>query len=403
MTNTAKIAKARIQSVDFLRGLVIAIMALDHVRDYVSNVRFDPLDLDQTNAALFLTRWITHFCAPVFIFLAGTSAGFQRHAGKQGKELSMFLLKRGIWLVILELTFVKLGWMFDVRLFVGYHFLQVIWAIGISMIAMAVLVWLPLRAIAAIGLIMVVGHNLLAPIDATVMAGLAQGGPFPTATTFSDGLWLFLHMNGAIPVGPTIAFVAYPVVPWIGVMALGYVFAELYQQVDTRRQSLLLKLGIGTAALFFILRAINLYGDPSHWAIQDDAVKTVLSFLNVTKYPPSLLFLLMTLAPAFILLSVSENWRGKAFEVFVTFGRVPLFFYVIHIYAAHFAAVILAMAQGNGAASAMTFFVFFPPEHGVGLLGVYLFWIVIVVGLYFPSRWFAGVKKRSKKWWMSYL
>jgi uncharacterized membrane protein len=403
MTSDSKIARSRIQSVDFLRGLVIVVMALDHVRDYVSNVGYNPLDLDQTNAALFLTRWITHFCAPVFIFLAGTSAGFQRHAGKQGKELSMFLLKRGIWLVILELTVVKLGWMFDVRLFVGYHFLQVIWAIGISMIAMAALVWLPLRAIAAIGVVMVVGHNLLAPVDATVMAGLTQGGPFPAATTFSDGVWLLLHMNGAIPVGPTVAFIAYPIVPWVGVMALGYVFAEFYQQEAARRQSLLLKLGIGLAVLFFVLRATNFYGDPSHWEIQSDAIKTFLSFLNVTKYPPSLLFLLMTLAPASIILSVSENWRGKAFDVLVTFGRVPLFFYVIHIYIAHLAAVLLAMAQGNGAASAMTFFAFLPSGHGVGLLGVYLFWIVIVAGLYFPSRWFAGVKKRSKKWWMSYL
>ena len=228
MTSTARLAKARIQSVDFLRGLVIAIMALDHVRDYISNVGFNPLDLDQTNVALFLTRWITHFCAPVFIFLAGTSAGFQRHAGKQGKELSMFLLKRGIWLVILELTFVKLGWMFDIKLFIGYHFLQVIWAIGISMIVMAALVWLPLRAIAAIGIVMVAGHNLLAPIDAAVMAGLAQGGPFPTATSFSDALWLFLHMNGAIPIGPTVAFIAYPIIPWVGVMALGYVLSLIH-------------------------------------------------------------------------------------------------------------------------------------------------------------------------------
>lgn len=403
MPSTVKLANARIQSVDFLRGLVIAIMALDHVRDYVSNVSYSPLDLDQTNAALFLTRWITHFCAPVFIFLAGTSAGFQRHAGKQGKELSMFLLKRGVWLVILELTFVKLAWMFDLKLFVGYHFLQVIWAIGISMIAMAALVWLPLRAIAAIGVIMVFGHNLLTPVDAAVMAGLAQGGPLPTATSIGDGLWLFLHMNGAIPIGPTLAYIAYPVVPWIGVMALGYVFAEFYRQDDARRQSLLLKIGIGTAALFLVLRAINLYGDPFPWALQDDAVSTVLSFLNVTKYPPSLSFILMTMAPAFILLSVSEKWRGKAFDVFVTFGRVPLFFYVIHLYAAHLAAVLLAAAQGNGAASTMTFFIFFPPEHGVGLVGVYLFWIAIVVGLYFPCRWFADVKKRSKKWWMSYL
>lgn len=403
MTNTERKTKTRIQSIDFLRGLVIVIMALDHVRDYVSVVRFDALDLNQTNMALFFTRWITHFCAPVFIFLAGTSAGFQRHAGKQGKALSMFLLTRGLWLIFLELTVVKLGWMFDLRLVVGYHFLQVIWVIGLAMVALAGLVWLPLRAIAAIGIVMIVGHNLLAPIDAAVLSGLAQGGPFPSATSFSDALWLVLHMQGAIPIGPTIAFIAYPAIPWIGVMALGYAFAELYHLEDTRRQQLLLKLGIGATALFFVLRAINIYGDPSQWTLQDSAIKTALSFINVTKYPPSLLFLLMTLGPALVLLSVSERWRGKAFNVFVIFGRVPLFFYIIHIYAAHLVAVLLAAAQGNNASSAMTFFVFFPKEHGVDLLGVYLFWIIIVVALYFPCRWFAGVKKRSSARWISYF
>ncbi len=403
MGDEVKKAKTRVQSVDFLRGLVIAIMALDHVRDYVTNVRFDPLDIDQTDPALFLTRWITHFCAPVFIFLAGTSAGFQAQAGKQGKELSMFLLTRGVWLVFLELTVVKMGWMFNLQLSIGYHFLQVIWAIGVSMIALAALVWLPLRVIAAIGVIMIAGHHLLAPIDAAVMSGLATGGPFPTATSLGDALWLFLHMQGAIPIGPTFAFVAYPVVPWIGVMALGYVFAEIYKQEDRRRRSLMMKFGLGLTILFFVLRAINIYGDPSQWAVQDSIVKTMLSFLNTTKYPPSLLFLLMTMGPALAVLSLSERWRGKAFDVFVTFGRVPLFFYVIHIYAAHAVAVGLAAIQGNGASSAMTFFVFFPAGHGVGLWGVYAIWFAIVVALYFPSGWFAGVKKRSNSWWMSYF
>ncbi len=403
MVDPAQKAKSRIQSVDFLRGLVIAIMALDHVRDFVSNVRFDPLDLEQTDPALFLTRWITHFCAPVFIFLAGTSAGFQAQAGKQGKDLSIFLLKRGVWLIFLELTVVKLAWMFNLQLFVGMHFLQVIWAIGISMIALAGLIWLPKRVIAAIGVIMVAGHHLLAPIDAAVMAGLSQGGPFPSATSISDALWLILHIPGGIPVGPTLAFTAYPVIPWIGVMALGYVFADIYLREDTQRQSLLMKMGIGAVILFLAMRGINMYGDPTPWVGQDSIVKSILSFLNVTKYPPSFLFLLMTLGPALMILSVAERWQGKAFNVFVTFGRVPLFFYVIHLYAAHLAAVFLATVQGYGPGMAMTFFIFYPPEYGVGLLGVYVFWIAIVVALYFPSRWFAGVKKRSNKWWVSYL
>lgn len=403
MADPTQKAKSRIQSVDFLRGLVIVIMALDHVRDFVSNVRFDPLDLDQTDPALFLTRWITHFCAPVFIFLAGTSAGFQAQAGKRGKELSMFLLTRGIWLIFLELTVVKMAWMFNLTFFVGYHFLQVIWAIGISMIALAGLVWLPKRAIAAIGIVMVAGHHLLAPIDAAVMAGLAQGGPFPAATSFSDAIWLILHMPGGIPIGPTLAFTAYPLIPWIGVMALGYVFADIYLREDSERRSLLMKLGVGAIILFLVMRGINMYGDPTPWVTQDSFVKTILSFLNATKYPPSLLFLLMTLGPALVILSVSERWQGKAFDVFVTFGRVPLFFYVVHLYAAHLAAVALATAQGQGPGMAMTFFVFYPPGYGVGLLGVYAFWLAIVIALYFPSRWFAGVKKRSTAWWVSYF
>lgn len=403
MTASLKKAKSRIQSVDFLRGLVIVLMALDHVRDYVSNAAVDPLDIEQTDPALFFTRWITHFCAPIFIFLAGTSAGFQAHAGKRGKDLSMFLLTRGLWLIFLELTVVKIGWMFNPLLFVGYHFMQVIWAIGVSMIVLAVLVWLPMRVIAAVSVVMIVGHHFLAPIDFAVASELAQGGPFPTATSFGEALWLTLHMQGAIPVGPTTAFIAYPLIPWIGVMALGYVFAEIYTREAARRQSLMLKLGGASVALFFVLRAINAYGDPSHWEVQDSIIKTMLSFLNVTKYPPSLIFLLMTLGPALIILSFSERWRGKAFDIFVMFGRVPLFFYVIHIYVAHLAAVVLATIQGHGASSAMTFFVFFPPEFGVGLFGVYAIWIAIVVGLYFPSHWFAGVKKRSNKWWMSYF
>jgi uncharacterized membrane protein len=250
---------------------------------------------------------------------------------------------------------------------------------------------------------MIAGHHLLAPVDAAVMAGLAQGGPFPAATSVGDAVWLILHMQGAIPIGPTIAFIAYPVIPWVGVMALGYVFAEIYKREAVQRQSLMIKLGGGAVLLFVVLRAMNIYGDPSQWAMQDSVVKTMLSFLNTTKYPPSFLFLLMTLGPAMVILSLSERWSGKAFDVFVTFGRVPLFFYVIHIYAAHLAAVLLAALQGNGASSAMTFFAFFPPDHGVGLWGVYGIWIAIVVALYFPSRWFAGVKRRSKAWWMSYF
>ena len=394
MSQTVQSVKpARIDSIDFLRGLVIVIMALDHVRDYVTNVRFDPLDPDQTNALLYFTRWITHFCAPVFVFLAGTAGGFQRQKGKSVGELSRFLLTRGLWLIFLELTVVLFGWKFN---FQPLFFLQVIWAIGASMVVLAGLVFLPLRAIAAIGAVMILGHNLLDGFSAPV-------GFNAPATALPDILWVILHQQAPIQIGPVFIFLAYPLIPWIGVMALGYAFAEFYARGETSRRSLLLKIGLGATAAFLILRGVNIYGDPTPWTSYDTLLKTAMSFFNVQKYPPSLIFLLMTLGPAMIVLSFAERWKGAVYDIFVTFGRVPLFFYVIHIYVAHLAAVGLAVAQGHPASSLMVFFFFFPPDYGVGLGGVYLIWIFVVAALYFPCKWFAGVKQRSKKWWLAYF
>ncbi len=388
----AEAKSPRIESVDSLRGLVIVIMALDHVRDYTSIVRFDPLDPEQTNWALYLTRWITHFCAPVFVFLAGTAAGFQRHKGKSAGALSWFLLTRGLWLIVLELTVVALGWTFE---FQPGGFLQVIWAIGVSMVVLAALVHLPLALIAAFGAVLVFGHNIFPPTS--------FGGFDAPETDPANIVAMLLHQSGLAQIGPATLFIAYPLIPWIGVMALGYVFADLYRLDATARRSLLLRSGVAVTAAFFALRGLNLYGDPGPWSEHGSAGRTIMSFFNTTKYPPSLSFLLMTLGPALIVLSLAERWKGPLHDFFVVFGRVPLFFYILHIYLAHAVAVGLGMTQGFEAKSLMTFFAFFPESYGVGLAGVYLIWTAVVAALYLPCRWFGAAKSRSKSWWMAYF
>lgn len=384
--------KARIDSIDFLRGLVIVIMALDHVRDFTTNVRFDPLDPEQTSLALYLTRWITNFCAPVFVFLAGASAGLQRNSGKSQAELSMFLLTRGLWLIFLELTVVFVGWTFAPPL--GVAFLQVIWVIGVSMIILAALVWAPAFLIAAFGLALVAGHNLFDGFGPP---------PFSQAAGVSDAVLMLLHSPGFIGAPFQGPFIAYPIVPWVGVMALGFVFADIFRLDAVRRRKRLLAAGGALIAGFFLLRGVNLYGDPAQWTAQGSFLKSAMSFFNTTKYPPSLLFLMMTLGPAAIVLANAEKWRGALYDALVLFGRVPLFFYILHIYLAHLAGAALALSQGYGLTDAM-FLLFKPPAgFGVGFPGVYAFWALVVVTLYPACRWFAGVKRRSRKWWMSYF
>src|SRR5215216_1134709 len=319
----------RIDSIDLLRGMVMVVMMLDHTRDFVHNaaLQFDPSDLSRTNVALFLTRWITHFCAPVFVFLAGTGAYLQFARGKSKAELSRFLVTRGLWLIFLELTIVKLGVFFnpDIR-FLG--FLQVIWVIGVSMIILAALIYLPKSVIAAFGLLMIALHNLLDPIRVE-----GWHGPGTPAPGIGEKLWIVLHQAFyAFPIlsepSPVVA-VIYPLIPWVGVMAVGYVFGTLYQLSAQRRRRLLVMIGSGATLLFIVIRAINIYGDPNKWSQQKNFVFTVLSFVNTTKYPPSLLFLLMTLGPAILALALFEaNAAGGWIRrFFVTFGRVPLFFY----------------------------------------------------------------------------
>lgn len=402
--------RGRIDSIDLLRGIVMVVMMLDHTRDFVHNAvyQFDPLDLSRTNVALFFTRWITHFCAPVFVFLAGTGAYLQFARGKSKSELSRFLVTRGVWLIVLEVTLVRLGFTFsfDYR-FLG--FLQVIWVIGVSMIVLAALIYLPLKVIAGFGLLMIALHNLL---DTVRVAG--WNGPETPVPGIGAKLWMLLHQPfSGFPIldfPSPVAFVIYPLVPWIGVMAAGYAFGAVYKLDAQQRRRWLLIIGGSVTALFIMVRAINVYGDPSEWSGQKNALFTVLSFLNTTKYPPSLLFLLMTLGPSILALAWFEARRsgGWVRKFFVTFGRVPLFFYILQWFTAHIISIVLHLAFGKPVGwlfqSPVELFTVGPPQGtGFNLGVVYLAWIVGVLVLYPPCKWFAGVKQRRRDWWLSYL
>ncbi len=396
--------RPRLDSLDLLRGLVMVIMLLDHVRDFThaAAFQFDPLDLAKTTPAIYATRWITHFCAPVFVFLAGTGAWLQQARGKPPVELSRFLLTRGAWLVFLEFTAVRVGAMIqaDYR-FLG--FMQVIWAIGISMIVLAALVRLPWAAVLALGLAMVLGHNALDGIRVAAWTG--PGSPVPSLTA---KLWMIVHQGGAFPVAgwpsPVIAFF-YPLLPWVGVMALGYCFGKVYGMEPGERREWLVRLGAAMVLGFLILRASNLYGDPGKWEPQRNALFTALSFLNCQKYPPSLLYLLVTLGPAMFALAWFEGGtRGFLGKAFITFGRVPLFYYLLQWPFAHGFAWILHRLAGKPTAW-MREPPFGPTPPGIGfdLWVVYTGWILGVVLLYPLCAWFAGVKARRKDWWLSYL
>jgi uncharacterized membrane protein len=405
-----KPARSRIDSIDLLRGIVMVIMMLDHTRDYVhyGALSLNPLDFSQTTTLLFLTRWITHFCAPTFVFLAGTGAYLQFARGKRKGELSRFLISRGLWLIFLEFTVVRFGAFFSAspKLLV---MLQVIWAIGVSMIFLAALIHLPLKVIAAFGLTMIFLHNLL---DRYAVMG-RPGGPVPGA---GAKLWMILHQQGFFPVagaGSPMVMALYPLIPWVGVMAVGYAFGALYQKEANERRRLLLIMGGLATVLFVIIRFTNTYGEPQKWAPQKNAVFTVLSFLNTTKYPPSLLFLLMTLGPGILALAWFESRSrigsepGRVRSFFITFGRVPLFFYLLQWPTAHAISVLLHLAFGKPVnwlfQTPVDWFTSPHPGIGFNLAVVYAAWIAGVLLLYPLCKWFAGVKARRKDWWLSYL
>ncbi|UTW57288.1 DUF1624 domain-containing protein [Kordiimonas sp. SCSIO 12603] len=383
------IKSERLQSIDFLRGLVMIIMALDHTRDYFNIINFDPTDYTRGDTWLFLTRWITHFCAPVFVLLAGTSIGLME-ATKSKVDICKFLITRGLWLIFVEMVIITFGWAFNFN----FITMQVIAVLGFSMLVMAVLIWLPRWFIAAFGIVIVFGHNAL---DYGIFPTSGMGSPAP--------LWHALHnpiftMDFGWP-----TYIAYPALPWIGVMPLGYILARIYEpNTDAAwRRSFLIKLGVGITFFFIALRATNLYGDPTLWKQEETWVHTLLSFINGQKYPPSLLYLAMTLGPALIVLSYAEKWRGWLYHATVILGRVPFFFYVLHIYLIHVAAMALAEFQGIGWKALAGGFWAAPSNYGLPLWGAWLVWIGIVAALYPACKWFAGVKARRKDWWLSYL
>ncbi|HEX8748910.1 MAG TPA: heparan-alpha-glucosaminide N-acetyltransferase domain-containing protein [Pyrinomonadaceae bacterium] len=387
-------ARSRLDSVDLLRGIVMVIMALDHVRDFFHHdaLLFDPTDLTKTNAALFLTRWVTHFCAPVFVFLAGTGAFLSTMRGKTRGELSRFLLTRGLWLVLLELTVVRLGWTFDLNY--TFNVGQVIWAIGWSMVALSVLIYLPLWAITMFGVFMIAVHNAFDPFRAASAGALS-------------GVWATFHTGELTETyGGIRFFPMYPLIPWIGVMAAGYSFGQIFKLEAEKRRRVLLCLGLALTLLFVVIRAENLYGDPRPWRGQENPLWTFFSFINCQKYPPSLLFLLMTLGPAIASLAFFErvNLKPRAWaRAFIVFGRVPLFYYVLHLFVIHGLAVAVAFIQ-YGPKLREAFQTGRPPEdYGYALPVVYLVWVGIILALYPICRWFANVKRRRKEAWLSYI
>jgi uncharacterized membrane protein len=379
--------RSRINSIDLLRGLVMVVMALDHVRDFFGagggNVR------DIGDAGLFLTRWVTHFCAPTFILLAGISAYLHGARGHSTRDTSRFLLTRGLFLIVLELTLVRVAWRFnyDLSIFV----FQVIWVLGAAMVVLALLVHLPRWAIAAIGLAMVAGHNLLDGIRAEDLgsAGFA---------------WAFLHQPALLRVAGVGVYPFYSLLPWVGVMALGYALGPIMRLERGQRRRWLLRLGAGISVGFVLLRATNLYGDPTAWTSYDNVVSTVLSFINCEKYPPSLLYLMMTLGPMLMLLAVFEQARGRVADSIITIGRVPLLYYVAHLYLIHALAVLYAaVIVGDSAWLFAGAPLRKPAGYGLPLGGLYVVWLLVVVSLYPVCRWFADLKQRRREWWWSYL
>jgi uncharacterized membrane protein len=386
----------RLESVDLLRGLVMVLMALDHTRDFfhIGNLHgVNPLDLQSTTVPLFLTRWITHFCAPVFVFLAGTGAFLSIGRGKSKGELSWFLFSRGLWLIVLELTWVQwLGWKFGINL--HEHWFLVIWAIGWSMVVLAVLVQLPMPAILAFGLVMILGHNALDRVQ-------------PESWGKADWLWQVLHAGGGFRFSslPEFRFGAgYPLIPWMGVMAAGFAFGQLYRFEPVRRRRWLWCLGVGLTVGFVLLRLSNWYGNPKPWTTQETFVKTIGSFLDCHKYPPSLCYLLMTLGPALLLLAWLDGRTPRVLKPILVFGRVPLFYYLLHLPLIHGLAILTWLVRygradwAYGISPAQT-----PPDVGFGLAFTYLAWVIVILLLYPACRWFADLKRRRRDAWLSYL
>jgi uncharacterized membrane protein len=384
----------RVDAVDLLRGVIMILMALDHTRDYFGNAAANPTDLATTTVPLFFTRWVTHFCAPVFFLLSGTGAYLSRRR-RSPAELSQFLLTRGLWLVALELTVVRFFWQFNVDYRVTL--LNVLWALGWSMVALAALVRLPLRVTAGLGVAMIALHNLADGVQPAAFGPLAP-------------LWTVLHQPGFLATTPRhTVFVAYPLVPWIGVMAAGYGLGAVLDWPRERRRAFLLRAGAALTLGFVALRALYVYGDPSRWSAPGRPELAWLAFINTTKYPPSLLFLLMTLGPALLVLRLADRPVPRLVRLALVVGRVPLFYYLLHVVLLHALAVAACHARYGGvrwmfeSPSIDRFPVTQPPGWAAPLPGVYLAWVAVVLLLYPLCRWYAALKSRHPSGWLSYL
>src|SRR5262245_22812082 len=390
---------SRLAAIDALRGLVMIIMALDHVRDFFHRdaLLFSPTDLTRTTPFLFFTRWITHFCLPVFMFAAGMGAFLYGQRTTRG-QLSRFLLTRGLWFIMLELTVMQFAYNFRFS-FRFLILLLILWIFGICMVAMAALVYLPLPWLGVLSVAIIVLHNCLDGINARQFGSAAW-------------IWNFLHLPGVIPMAGKMVLVTYTLLPWIGVMGAGYCFAQVFLLEPQVRQRIMSRLGLAMTGAFFVIRAINRYADPIPWIHQKSAVFTVLSFLNCTKYPGSLDFILMTLGPALLVLAYFDRRTFRPANPLIVFGRVPMFYFILHFYLIHVLVVVAAFLRYGSRAAAFVFnpvpsmggpASLFPADFGHSLWVVYGVWILTLVLLYPACRWFAGVKATRRSWWLSYF
>lgn len=387
--------KKRITSVDLLRGAVMIIMALDHTRDffhYDAQVN-NPLNLNSTTGVLFFTRWITHFCAPVFVFLSGTSAYLQS-ARKSKKELSLFLITRGLWLILMEFTVVNIALTFDVY-FSTFAF-EVIGTIGLSMLILGLVVWLPFEIILVLGLLIVLGHNALDFFERK------QTGPFSVG-------YNLLHRVGFHPLGGRYRLlILYPFLAWSGLMMLGYCLGRVLRNENaTYRKKFLIITGLFAVALFVVLRFINIYGDPSQWSKQGTGFRTFLSFINSTKYPPSLFFILMTIGPALLFLAWWDNIQNTFTKIVSVYGRVPFFYFVVHFFILHLAAMVIYFLRGHTFAETMADPIitkFVKGGEGFPLKIVYFIWLAVVIAMYPLCKRYDRYKTEHKeKKWLSYF
>jgi uncharacterized membrane protein len=394
-TSVAPVTKQRIESIDIVRGLIMLIMALDHTRDFFGATTGEPTNMATTTVVLFFTRWVTHFCAPNFVFLSGVSAylaGTRRSKG----ELASFLIKRGCWLILIEL--VVMSFALTLNPLYNVLVLQVIFVIGFSMVLLGLLVRAPLAVIGIIGAIIFFGHNIL---DFVTLPENGAGSVLMKLFFTARGTVLPLSANRII-------LDLYAVIPWTGVMFLGYCFGSIYRpSFDARRRKMILRLsGLLLVIIFIVLRYFNFYGDPAPWSVQRNFAHSILSFLNTVKYPPSLLYLCMTIGPALIALSLIEGVKNKFFSILIIYGNVPFFYYILHFYLIRTFNIIAFFATGHTTKQIITpgqIFLFQPPGFGFSLPVVYLVWLLVIATLYLPCHWYSKYKRTHRQWWLSYL